>query len=365
MGGRKPATERDPVGRQERADAARGPVYRFGGERVIVPENGAVLVDGPQLISSVLPMLSVADGDFRWRFVEPDGHALETLSADGTTQSVEVAGSYGKRFSSLSSGTWPVDGFHGSDPDSGLSHMGARHMRTGDGLWMQPEPLLYLGMTNGDLRRPLYYGGVYAGGDPVNRSDLSGFFTDEALGNRTENPRVEGAPKTTGERVVVALAAAPLVALSLLAPGPEDAVAVGLVGAFVSRGSYRLAGRAAAAAFGSPNGRNRATNSSVASKGAPYTPDRRLPRTKHGDPVPDVDLPHTQLGRGKDGTPQARTWEVGENGNLQPTKDIDFGDHGFPEGHPNPHQHKLTPANPDLAPKGGMHRGDPEPLTDD
>ncbi len=176
MGGRKPATERDPVGRQERADAARGPVYRFGGERVIVPENGAVLVDGPQLISSVLPMLSVADGDFRWRFVEPDGHALETLSADGTTLSVEVAGSYGKRFSSLSSGTWPVDGFHGSDPDSGLSHMGARHMRTGDGLWMQPEPLLYLGMTNGDLRRPLGYGGVYAAGSPWALEDRSGRF---------------------------------------------------------------------------------------------------------------------------------------------------------------------------------------------
>ncbi len=154
-------------------------VYRFGGERVIVPENGAVLVDGPQLISSVLPMLSVADGDFRWRFVEPDGHALETLSADGTTQSVEVAGSYGKRISSLSSGTWPVDGFHGSDPDSGLSHMGARHMRTGDGLWMQPEPLLYLGMTNGDLRRPLGYGGVYAAGSPWALEDRSGRTANE------------------------------------------------------------------------------------------------------------------------------------------------------------------------------------------
>ncbi|MEN0067140.1 MAG: RHS repeat-associated core domain-containing protein [Myxococcota bacterium] len=91
-------------------------------------------------------------------------------------------------------------------------------------------------------------------------------------------------------------------------------------------------------------------------------PSRRLPRTKHGDPVPDTNLPHTPLGVGRDGTPQARTWEVGSNGNLQPTRDIDFGDHGFPDDHTNPHQHKYTPANEKLAPKGGMHRGLPEPV---
>jgi len=39
---------------------------------------------------------------------------------------------------------------------------------------MQPEPLLYLGMTNGDLGRPLNYGGVYAAGNPILGHDRSG-----------------------------------------------------------------------------------------------------------------------------------------------------------------------------------------------
>jgi hypothetical protein len=51
----------------------------------------------------------------------------------------------------------------------------------GDGLWLQPEPLLYLGMTNGDPGRPRAYSGVYAGGNPVMWSDRSGRFVDIAL----------------------------------------------------------------------------------------------------------------------------------------------------------------------------------------
>jgi hypothetical protein len=91
-----------------------------------------------------------------------------------------------------------------------------------------------------------------------------------------------------------------------------------------------------------------------------YTPDRVLPTDKHGVPVPDSPYPHTQLGRSKPkygSEPQAREWDYGSNGNLQPQRDIDFTDHGFPDAHPHvPHQHKLTPNNPELAPKGGYSR---------
>ena len=89
-------------------------------------------------------------------------------------------------------------------------------------------------------------------------------------------------------------------------------------------------------------------------------PDRELPTDKWGTPLPDSDLPHSQLGRSnaKYGSePQAREWNYGSNGNLQPQRDIDFTDHGFPDAHPHvPHQHKLTPNNPKLAPKGGYQR---------
>lgn len=98
-----------------------------------------------------------------------------------------------------------------------------------------------------------------------------------------------------------------------------------------------------------------------------YVPDRPLPRTPHGDPIPDViDAPHTQLGTrgsGPNAYGQARQWEFDpDTGNLVPTRDIDFTDHGFPAGHPNPHQHSLTPNSPAVAPRGGMIRGGPEPF---
>lgn len=96
-----------------------------------------------------------------------------------------------------------------------------------------------------------------------------------------------------------------------------------------------------------------------------YTPNRTLPRDKHGVPVPDSPYPHTQLGRSPSkygAEPQAREWGYGSNGKLQPQRDIDFTDHGTPSIHPNPHQHRLTPNNPAIAPQGGYKRGPPEPF---
>jgi hypothetical protein len=96
-----------------------------------------------------------------------------------------------------------------------------------------------------------------------------------------------------------------------------------------------------------------------------YTPNRTLPRTKNGEPMPDENVPHTQLGRSpqKYGQePQAREWMYDKSGKLVPKRDIDFTDHNFPNDHTDPHQHTLTPNNPQLAPKGGYERGDPEPL---
>ncbi len=92
---------------------------------------------------------------------------------------------------------------------------------------------------------------------------------------------------------------------------------------------------------------------------------RTLPKDKNGILQPDVDSPHTQLGRSTrshGAEPQAREWMQDSQGRLVPTKDIDFTDHGFPAIHPNPHQHTLTPANPSNPIGGGFHRSAPEPL---
>jgi len=83
-------------------------------------------------------------------------------------------------------------------------------------------------------------------------------------------------------------------------------------------------------------------------------PDRPLPRDpKTGKPVPETDAPHTQLGTrgtGERKYPQAR--EFGEQGKH--VRDIDFTDHGMPDTHPNPHQHRIDPQT--------GKRGGPEPL---
>jgi hypothetical protein len=88
-----------------------------------------------------------------------------------------------------------------------------------------------------------------------------------------------------------------------------------------------------------------------------YRPDRKLPKDRDGNPIPESNRPHTQLGKkkGRKGEyTQGR--EFGEDG--KPVKDIDFTDHGRSD-HPNPHQHRHTPN-----PTGGTpQHGPTEPLT--
>lgn len=90
-----------------------------------------------------------------------------------------------------------------------------------------------------------------------------------------------------------------------------------------------------------------------------YAPDRPLPLTDDGIPIPDTDAPHTQLGT-KDSKrrggkyPQAREFD----GNGKPIKTIDFTDHEKPHNHPNPHEHSCDPNSTGGTPK----RGDPKPL---
>ncbi len=70
-----------------------------------------------------------------------------------------------------------------------------------------------------------------------------------------------------------------------------------------------------------------------------YAPDRPLPRDKDGIPIPDTDASHTQLGtrEGSKGPyPQAREFD----NDAKTIRDIDFTDHGRPDKHPKPHQHR-------------------------
>jgi hypothetical protein len=124
----------------------------------------------------VLPMASLRGGELVVLLQELDGHAVATRGP--VTQSQELLGAFGLRLSkyNVNPQNWVVHGFQGEEVnrDADVVHKGARHMALRDGLWLQPEPLLYLGLTNGNLASPIGYTGVYAAGDTNQLQDLSG-----------------------------------------------------------------------------------------------------------------------------------------------------------------------------------------------
>ncbi|MEQ1504135.1 MAG: hypothetical protein ABMB14_17970, partial [Myxococcota bacterium] len=98
-----------------------------------------------------------------------------SVAAQADTQ--DFVGVYGRELTRYASTPdWALDGYHGSEPNltQEVVQFGARHLALRDGLWMQPEPLLYLGLTNGDLGNPLGYTGLYAGGNPNVYQDRTG-----------------------------------------------------------------------------------------------------------------------------------------------------------------------------------------------
>jgi hypothetical protein len=92
-----------------------------------------------------------------------------------------------------------------------------------------------------------------------------------------------------------------------------------------------------------------------------YSPPTPLDRDKDGNPAPSSPYPHTQLGtrqsKKRPGTsyPQAREFD----GSGKPVKDIDWTDHGRPQNHPNPHEHKYNPETGKRGPAQPLNSGIP------
>jgi YD repeat-containing protein len=123
-----------------------------------------------------LPMLRVVDGRPHVAVTEASGRAAWVFDDAGAERSHEAVGATGVALHQTGA-RWHQDGLHGSQPDlqTGLVNHGVRHARLDDGLWLQPEPLLLLGPTNGNLATPLAYGPAYAAGDTNTLIDRSGF----------------------------------------------------------------------------------------------------------------------------------------------------------------------------------------------
>ena len=143
-------------------------------------------------VVTVLPALSVVreGSPSRWTAVWSvrgyDGQGLLQVDGDGQALSASVLGTYGATVSTFGPPAVSrapqldlrrIQGFHGSEhvQVGGLAHLGVRHMRLGDGQWMQPEPLLGLGVPRGGVLTPESWFGAYAAGDAVGSGDRDGY----------------------------------------------------------------------------------------------------------------------------------------------------------------------------------------------
>ncbi len=215
---------------------------------------------------------------------------------------------------------------HPHDEDTGLTYAGARYYDPVVGRFMAVDPKPFSEERSYSFNRYAYAANnPYRFRDPDGR-DIVGYELQTFGGTA-------GAEVLTGSGQVVFQA----VEYGSYAIGGISLVRAGLG---LGRGLFRAGGNLVKK--GTSNGK--------------AFPDRALPRDKHGNPVPETNAPHTQLGtkQGRNGKyPQAREFDA----NGKPVRDIDFTSHGRAE-HPNPHQHRYIPNETGGTPK----RGSTEPL---
>jgi RHS repeat-associated protein len=286
------------------------------------------------------------------------------------------------------------------DEETALTYFGARHYNERLGLWLSPDPLLsdYLaGNPSGGVFSPknlTAYG--FGWGNPTNAVDESGGFVNivagAAIGGAIDLG-VQLALIAWGEQkgiswtsfFVSMAAGATNVGLAEVVAGATARVSTGIAAKAVLRAglvsggtllgvgeqwlrgqeidvksalAFAVIGEAAGEIGSAAQGRIRGNIPEVKPEipEVGYMPDRPLPRTEAGVPIPESQYAHSQLGYAegrRGGYRQAR--EFGEGGKL--VRDIHFTHHGRP-GHPMPHQH-LYLENPT---GGTPMRGPPVPL---
>ncbi len=153
-----------------------------------VERFGPVQVRDGMSFTRVLPHVTLEGSQLRYTLAEPDGRAPWVLDSTGAVVSEQYYTVFGLSYDASvwggvnTSQNWPLGGLHGaeSDPTVGVVQFGARHLTLrGDGLWMQPEPMLAMGMAGG-LTKPLGFSGVYSAGNTNLYQDPDGYFLESA-----------------------------------------------------------------------------------------------------------------------------------------------------------------------------------------
>jgi len=322
------------------------------------------------LLAGKITKIKQLDDSFKtvkeWYHLDHLNSTKAVTNQDGKREALYEYRSFGEELRKLGSGKAKYT-YGGKELDSStnLYYFNARYYDATIGRFINVDPV-QSGLN--------WY--VYANNNPLNRVDPTGLEEKNILEKSIDfvsskvtsvvdwynkNERLIGA--TTTALGIVEIAAGLAIAgggtgtgagLSLSTLGGGTIAGIGIASSSIAVGATLVKGGVATATIGlmmmMRNG-----------KDGTYSPNRKLPRDDNGNPIPDSQNPHTQLGK-KDGRNgeynQAREWGKDENGKLSPKKDIDFTDHGRPNEHTNPHQHKFTPNETGGTPK----HGHPEPL---
>lgn len=123
------------------------------------------------------PFVATENGVRRWFFKEIDGHVAASVDDAGALVGARQLGAFGKEWAALGT-PWQLNSYHGTEIEGAgeLFAMGQRHLTQKDGQWLQPEPLLYLGIPQDKLAAPLSLAPYrYAMNNPITKSDTTGF----------------------------------------------------------------------------------------------------------------------------------------------------------------------------------------------
>ena len=253
-------------------------------------------------------------------------------------------------YGATAGGATPTIGFtgHVNDADTGLTYMQQRYYDPVAGRFMSVDPVLTDANSGASFNRY-----VYANNSPYSHIDPDGRNATVAVivvpilifgaYQHATNPQF----RAVNTRIYNAV-------VNLFKPGSTTTAPLLNNGSDNSSSNSGASGSASAEASAGSS----ASDGSASNNGNKF-PDRELPRDTHGNPVPDAEAEgaHTQLGQkeGRNGKyDQAREFDS----KGKPVKDIDFTDHGRPQNHPNPHQHRYIPN-----PTGGTpQRGPTEPV---
>ena len=321
---------------------------------------------------TVLPQLTVVlDGQGvatpRWTLSEPDGRASWVLDGAGGLVSEQLSTAYGLEYNAAvwggvsTSAAWPLGGLHGAESDAtmGVMHQGMRHMSMrGDGLWLQPEPLLVAGLQGTDPLRPLGYGPVYAAGNTNRWADRSGDWIHVVVGlvelgataaDLAVTGHVAGAwvsgTATTGELVVSVGTTAGGVYL----PGGGGTVAAKMLpNSMVARASSKAAG-----VIDQAIDAGKKALGGGASKAAPGSGTHRAGAEKAWPSGAESNSKWTQTTG--DGTKAVQNTIYDADGNA--VGQVDFKKHG--PGAPPGHGHSFPPGQPGVGHGPGATHLDP------